>query len=203
MPIEINQSSVSSMPSILSTISNDRQAYRWFLMIISIHEVQEKLSLKNKIKEQYRALRNVQIIKAILYIAFPLFMIFSFLLRQPWVLVGEILPLLTLLPLFRTNRQCVVSISEQFLLDNFQPKDLSQQTLYQICEYLSKKYNTPSLVDIITRQDFIGRKVLLITILFLPFAYHLKTWQTWIVILTVFSATVAIVNVSIVLRRLK
>ena len=65
MPIEPNQKSVSSLPSVISSIKNDRQVFRWFLMLISLPAIQQKLSLKNKTKEKYRALRIIQISKIV------------------------------------------------------------------------------------------------------------------------------------------
>ena len=90
-----------------------------------------------------------------------------------------------------------MAISEQFLLKNIQPDELTRQTLYQICEYAAQKHHIPSLVDIITFQDFTGRKVLLGAVLFIPFIYPFKSWQIFIAIIIVYLATLAIVNTSI------
>ena len=96
-----------------------------------------------------------------------------------------------------------MAISEQFLLENIQPDELNQQTLYQTCEYLSTKYHIPSLVDIITYQDFIGRKALLGAILVIPFIYPFKSWQIFMAVIIVYLVTLVVVNSSIVLRQLK
>ena len=203
MSTEINQNAVSNMISVISSIENDRQVYRWFLMLISLPEIQQDLFVINKTKEEYQTLKKIQRTEIITYIVLALMMTVSCLIKQPWALLGEGLPLLILVNLFRKNRRCVAAISEQFLLKNIQPDELNQQTLFQTCEYFSKKYNIPSLVDIITFQDSIGRKVLLGALLFLPFNYPFNSWQILIAIFTVLSATLAIVNTSIILRKLK
>ena len=203
MSTEFNQNAVSSMSSVLSSIENDRQVYRWFLMLISVPGIQQKLSEQNKIKDEYQSLKKIQITEIITYMALALITIGSIYLKQPWWLLFNLPPLVVLINLFRNNRRCVTAISEQFLLENIQPDDLKGQTLYQTCEYFSKKYNIPSLVDIITFQDFTGRKVLLGAILFIPFIYPFKSWQILIAIIIVYLATLAIVNTSIVLRKLK
>ena len=191
------------MTAVINSIENDRQAYRWFLMFISLPEIQQSLSKQDKTRKEYQALKKIQITEIITYIAVVLVVIAAFFIKQPWLLFWGGLPLVVLVNLFRKNRRCVAAISEEFLLKNIPQDELSQQTLFQICEYFSKKYNTPSLVDIITFQDFTGRKVLLGAILFLPFIYPFKPWQMYAGIFAVLLATLAIVNTSIVLRKLK
>jgi len=203
MSTEPKQTAVSSMTSIISSIENDRQVYRWFLIFISLPEIRQTLSKQNNTKEKYQNLKEIQTIEIITYLALTLIIIVSWLIKQPWLLSLEAIPLLILLNLFPSNRRCVAAISEQFLLNNFQPDELNQQTLYQTCEYLSKKYNTPSLVDIITFQDLTGRKVLLGAVFFLPFIYPFKTWQTYAATFAVLLTTIAVVNTSIILRKLK
>jgi hypothetical protein len=203
MSTEFNQNSVSSMSSVINSIENDRQVYRWFLMFISLPVIRQKLSEQDKIKDEYHALKKIQLAEIITYMVLALVAVAAYLTKEPWALLLGVFPLVILVILFRKNRKCVKAISEQFLLKNIQPDKLTQQTLYQTCEYFSTEYNTPSLVDIITYQDFIGRKVLLGAILFIPFIYPFKSWQILIATLVVYLATLAIVNTSIVLRRLK
>ena len=203
MPTKIDQGVVSSISSVIGSIDNDRQVYRWFLMFISLSAIQEKLHTQDKTRENYKTLRTVQITEIMTYMVIALVITASYLIKLPWLLLLGGIPLIILVNLFRKNRRLVAMISEQFLLENIRPQELSGQTLYQTCEYLSREYNIPSLVDIITYQDFIARKVLLATILFLPFLCAFKTWQIWGVTLTIFLATLAIVNTSIVLRRIK
>ena len=203
MSTKFDQNAVSNMSSVISSIENDRQAYRFFLMLISLPKIQQTLRAQSKTKEWYQSLKKIQTTEIITYMVLGLIMAVSCFIKQPWVLFLVVLPLIILVRLFRKNRQCVAAISEQFLLENTQPDELNRQTLFQTCEYFSQKYSTPSLVDIITFQDFIGRKVLLGAILILPFIYPLKIWQMLIVIFTIFLATIAIVNTSIVLRKLK
>jgi hypothetical protein len=203
MSTEFNQNAVSSMSSVINSIENDRQVYRWFLMLISLPEIQQKLSEEDKTKKEYQALKKIQTAEIATYIALALITVASYLTKEPWTLLLGVLPLAILVILFQRNRKRVAAISEQFLLKNIQPNELNQQTLYQSCEYFSKKYNTPSLVDIITYQDFIGRKVLLGAILFIPFIYPFKSWQILVATLVVYLVTLAIVNTSIVLRKLK
>jgi hypothetical protein len=203
MSIKFNQNAVSSMSSIISSIENDRYVYHWFLILISLPEIQQKICVQNKKKEEYQSLKKIQIAKIIIYVALALTITAFCLTKQFWILLLGILPLVILVNLFRKNRRRVAAISEQFLLENIQPDELNRQTLYQTCEHLSKKYNIPSLVDIITCQDFIGRKVLLGAILILIFLFPINDWKILIVVFVVLSATVAILNTSIILRKLK
>ena len=203
MTPELKQSAVSSMTSIIRSIENDRQVYRWFLIITGLKEIREKLSLDQKTKDEYQNLQEIKTREIITYTVMGLIVIIAFLIKQPWPLLLEGVPLAALIYLFKHNRQSVALISEQFLLENVQSQNLKDQTLFQTCEYLSQRYNTPSLVDIITFQDFIRRKVLLGAIIFLPFIYPFNSWQIMIVMVIIITTTLAIVNTSLVLRKLK
>ena len=203
MSSDFNQNAVSSMSSVISSIENDRQVYRWFLLLISLPKVQQKLSEDNQIKQEYQTLKKIKKTEILAYVVIVLMIICSYLIKDPLALLLGILPLIALVILFGKNRKSVATISEQFLLKNIKPDELTQQTLYQTCEYCSEKYDIPSLVDIITFQDFIGRKILLGTILFIPFIYPFKSWQILLGILVAYLVTLVIVNSSFVLRRLK
>jgi len=203
MPTESDQNIISSMTSIISSIDNDRHVYRWFLMLISLPKIQQDLSINNKTKTEYQTLKKIQTTEILTYVAMALMMTASCLIKQPLILLTGALPLGVLINLFRKNRKCVASISKQFLINNIQPDELNRQTLYHTCEYFSRKYNIPSLVDIITFQDFIGRKALLGILLLLPFVYSFNVWQIWTASFIVFYAIIAIINTSFVLRRLK
>ena len=203
MSNEFNQNAVSSMSSVINSIDNDRQVYRWFLILISLPQIQQRLSKQNKTKEEYQALKRIQATEIITYLLMALIILASFLIKQPWGLVLGVLPLIVLVRLFHKNRKCVMFISEQFLLEHIPTDTLNQQTLYQTCEYFAKEYHILSLVDLITYQDFIGRKALLAAILFIPFIYPFKSWQILLGILVAYLVTLVIVNSSFVLRRLK
>ena len=203
MSLDSTQNNVSNIPSIIRTIENDRQVYRWFLMLISIPKIQQALCVEHKTRSQYQTLKKIQITEIVSYMALALTVTVSCFIKQPWLILVGGFPLTILINLFRKNRGCVARISEEFLLKNIQPDQLNRQTLYQTCEYFSQEYNTPSLVDIITFQDTTGRKVLLGAILFLPFIYPFNTWQLLLAILSAFALTLAIVNTSLVLRKLK
>lgn len=203
MTPEINQGAISSVSSIIGSIKNDRQVYRWFLMLVRLPEITKVLSVPNKVNKEYLCLKKIQTTKIITYAITVFIAAASCLIKQPWVLLGEVVPLVIFVNLFQENRRCVAAISERFLLENIQPDELVQQTLYQICENLSKKFNIPTLVDIITFQDRIGRVVLLGAILFLPFIYPFKTWETWVVVVIIMSVTIVVVNASFVLRKSK
>ena len=203
MTTELNQNNVSSMASILASIENDHQVYRWFLLFISLSKIQQKLAIHDDIKQKYQSLKAIQTAEIFSYLAFILILITCYVIKQPLGLLGEALPITLLFNLFRKNRRCVAGISKQFLEDNIQPEALAGQTLFQTCEILSRQYTLPSLVDIITFQDFTGRKVLLASIFFLPFIYPFNSWQIVIALLTILSTTLIIINSSVVLRRLK
>jgi len=203
MTSDFNPTDVSSMSSILSSIENDRQVYSWFLLLINQPKLIQKLSLKDKTKENYKRLKSGQMAETVSYNILALVMLTACLLKEPWALLLGILPLLAMFSLYKKNRKCVVAISEDFLLEHIRPDDLKKQTLFQTCEYVSKEYNIPSLVDIITHQDFTARKVLLATFLFIPFVLPLRTWQILLATLIIIIITMAILNTSFVLRRIK
>lgn len=203
MSTQSNQPAISSMNAVISSIENDRQVYRWFLMFISLPDIRQKLCAQDKIKKEYTALKKIQMGEIITYIVSALIVIVSCLIKQFWALILLAGPFVFLFILFRKNRGHVSTISEQFLLENIQPDELKRQTLYQVCESFSLKYNIPSLVDIITFQDFVARKVLLGCVLLLPFITYLITWRFWLACLAILLTSIAIVNTSIVLRRLK
>lgn len=203
MTSEIKKFAVSSMNSILASIENDRQVYRWFLMLVCLPEARNMLCVQHIIKEKYQTLKKVQIGEIITYLVMASILSVSCFLKQPWDLLAESIPLMALGSLYLNNRRCVAAISEQFLLKNLEPDKLNHQTLYQTSEYFSKKYNIPSLVDIITFQDRTARIVLLASILFIPFIYPFKTWQIYAVTFAVVSTTLAIADSSPILRRLK
>jgi hypothetical protein len=170
-------------------------------MLISVPEIRQELSGQNETKEKYQNLKEIQTTEIIAYIVLTLIAIASYLIKEPRGLLAGLLPLAILMNLFRKNRQCVADISERFLLRNIQPDTLNRQTLYQTCECLSQGHPIPSLVDIITYQDFTARNVLLGTVLFFLFIYPLKSWQLLVTTGTIFLAALAIVNTSMVLRK--
>jgi hypothetical protein len=198
-----NPNAVSTMSSVISSIENDRYTYRWFLTLICLPEVQKGLSAQNKAQEDYAALKMIQINKIVLYLLLVGVILFAYLIRQPLVVLIELVPLAALVYLFRKNCGRVAAISRQFLLENISSDELERQTLYQISEYFSKKYNIPSLVDITAGQDSIGRKVILGAIFFLPFIYALSTRQLLLVSFIAFCASLAIVNTAALLRKFK
>ena len=203
MSNEFQQHAVSSMPSVISSIENDRQVYLWFLAFISLPEIQKKLAVRDRTKGAYEVLKKIQRTQIITYLVLGFVVASSCLIKQPWALLLGLLPLGVLINLFRKDRKHVGYISEQFLLANIQPDQLSRQTLFQTCEYFAKQYKTPSLVDTITGQDMIERKILLGSVLFLPFIHPFKTWQLLFAILVIFFTARAIINISIVLRKLQ
>jgi hypothetical protein len=196
MPDESRQPAVSTMNSVISSIENDRFTYRWFLTLITLPEVQGGFLEKNKINDDYAALKKSQTSKLIFYGVLGLVMAVACLTKQPWALLLGTIPLAFLFKLFRKNRKCVAAISRQFLIENIPLDALEQQTLYQTCESLSKKYSIPSLVDITAGQDSIGRKVLLGGLFFLPFIYFLTTKQVLLVTFILFWAVLALANLT-------
>jgi len=194
---------LSSMSSVISSIENDRQVFRWFLTLISLPAVQQKSSANSKTKTLYQELKKIQIAKMISFLVLALIIISSCLIKLPWIWLAGIFPLVVIAKLFQKNRTCVAAISEQFLIDNIQPGELTQQTLYQTCEKLSRIYNIPSLVDLICHQDFTGRKVLVGAIFFIPFIFRLETWQLLAVTLILYTVILALISSSIILRNLK
>ena len=203
MTTDFNQTDVSSMSSILSSIENDRQVYSWFLLLIKHPRVLQKHSLNEKTKNEYKRLNSGLMAETVSYNVLALIMVTACLLKEPWALLLGILPLLALFSLFKKNKKCVAAISEVFLTEYIRPDDLKKQTLFQTCEYVSKEYTIPSLVDIIAHQDFTARKVLLATFLFIPFVLPLKTWQILLATLIVIFITLTILNTNFILRRIK
>jgi hypothetical protein len=172
-------------------------------MFISHPEVKQKLSVHAKIRQEYRSLKRIQSTKIVGYAALAMVMTAFGLIKQPLGFIWAGPLVVVLVSLFHKSRRCVAVISEQFLLDNILPEEINRQSLFQICEGLSQAHSIPSLVDIITYQDTIGRKVLLGTVLFLLFVYPLNSWQVLVGTGAIAGATLVIGNAPIVLRRLK
>jgi len=199
----IKQINASSITSVISSIQNDRQVFSWFSMLVSIPEVQQTLATQDKLSLEYLAIKKIQTTAIITYLAGTLLVLEACLLQQPWILCGTILPIAILILLSRSKRLRVSIISKEFILKNIPSEKLNQQTLYQICENLAKKYNIPSLVDIITNQDFIRRKILLAGIPLIFFTCAFKTWQAGIIIFVILAITTVVINTSSHLRKLK
>lgn len=207
---ESKQNIVSSLTSVLASIENDRQAYRWFLILITLRKVRQDLCCPKQgeasQRHNYKTLKKIQLTEIFVYGIIVLIGIVSWLIKQPGVFLLEAIPWVLLVRIFKHNRQCVAAISKELLLKNIPPQELDRQTLFQMCEYFSKKHNIPSLVDIIAFQDSFSRKGLLAIILFLPFSCFFSTLnvlQLLAVNVAVFILIQAFVNASIVLRRLK
>jgi len=203
MPNEFDQNAVSSMTSVLSSIEHDRQTYQWFLMLMTLSDIQKDLCGNTAIKQEYQALKKIQIAEILAYLSLALIMAVSCFLKQPLGMLTGAVPLIVLCRLFRKNRSCVARISREFLVKHILPQELKKQTLYQTCEYLSKQYKIPSLVDVIAGQDFVGRKVILGAVLFIPFICPFKNYQILIATVIVYFATIAALNTSVVVRKLK
>ena len=116
------QSAVSSMSSVLSSIENDRQVYRWFLMLISLPDIRQTLCSQAKTKEDYRTLKNIQTTEIITYILLALIMTASCFTGQHWGLCLGILPLIILVSLFKKNRRITVNSNRISLYDSIFPK---------------------------------------------------------------------------------
>lgn len=193
---------VSSMTAVVSSIENDRQTYRWFLMFIRLPEIRQKLYEQHTTKGYYNTLKKIQIIESLFWLVLALIVegdvIYCHsgaLIKQIWFLFAGGILLVILVNLYRKKRKCVAAISEAFLRRDFSSAELERQSLFQICEYFSREYHIPSLVDISAYQDFIGRKVLLGAVLFLPFLYPFTSWQVLVVAGTILLITMAAVNI--------
>ena len=193
-------SATINMQAIKNSIASDRQTYRWFLMLICLPDIRQQLSAMDNGQAQYKSIKRIRIAEVGMYALLAALWAAVFVSRQPWGFLLGMIPLAMLAYLSKKSRQRVAAISEEFLLKN---ADLGQQTLFELCEGLSKKFNIPSLVDTITHQDFIVRKSLLYTIVFISIISSHDAWTMWNVLFAIYFLVLAAFNTSIILQKLK
>jgi hypothetical protein len=192
---------VSSNESIKSSIQTDSQVYRWFLMLILTPTVKTKLNAPQDLT-LYRRIRAITLAEMALYAGMIAVFVYVFITKALVALLAAVTALIVLQRIHISHRRDVASLAIRLLTLDF-PTTLNAQTLFQICEHYAVKLNTPSLVDIITRQDHIGRTTIIYANIFACFIYPMDFWHIWVTILCSFYLVLTIVNTSAIFNRLK
>jgi len=192
---------VTSIKSLISTIRTDKQVRRWFAHLISQQTVQGMLSKDNETEAAYRRLRNVsyqeRIARFFLLGALSLAVI-TFQFR--WGLLAAALFMVNIF-LQMQKKGCVVKICSFLISKDFDKSLFAQNTLYQIGEFYSRKYNVAPLINAITSVDTVTRKAVFYTIIFTTLIYPLSFWQTWGSVLAAYYISYGLVSAAFIYNR--
>jgi len=148
----LKQKKFSSINSLQQTIHHDYQSYRWFLFLAtrdSILEARPQLDIQTERQQLFTSLETQQLIYLL---SLPVLALLSFF--KAYILLWIFLPVFTYhFLLHLQKKRLTAQIATKLILNDFPGESYQEKTLYQICEYFSRKENIPSLVDSIFHID--------------------------------------------------
>ncbi len=193
---------VSSLEAILSSIETDEQVYRWFTLLIIQPEVVKHLASSTS-DQLYAKLKQFTVLQRTIYLACFLGLVAVIFWKKFLYLTLGLIVIYPLYKIHKDKKKIVIEISSTLLQKDYEKNELSQKTLYQLCEIYSRKYNIPSLVDTIYALDNISRKAIIFTFIFTAFIYPLKVWQIFLSIFIAFLLIQAVLKTSFIYKNLK
>jgi hypothetical protein len=165
---------VSTPEAIKASVIYDSQVYSWAALVMecpfSFHQIQGEPSQKKNYQD-WRKIKNAQMLLVIPTLCAYALFIFRF---QGLAIILAILTGIIYVYLEPVKRRSLGNLLLWLLLREDNAQNLSQKTLYQIAEELTRKYHSPSLVKLINLSDQFSRRILLLLLLLLflisPFA---------------------------------
>ncbi len=175
---------VTSKDSLYSTILTDDQVNRWFEFLIIQSEVR-KVFINDK--ESGMALKNLfqlRLIKKAVFILLMGSLLACYLLNDIRIISLSIIFLTLSIILSTKVNRYTASLSLELVKKDFSDQQLSQTTLYVLSESYSKKYNIPSLVDVLTVGDENLRTLIIGLVFGLMVIYPFFTFTQIVVLFT-------------------
>ncbi|MCD4782112.1 MAG: hypothetical protein K8S27_16425 [Candidatus Omnitrophica bacterium] len=155
---------VNSLTALHRTILNDSYTYQWFTRLIAQPEVRSEVSKDPDIHQCYKTLASNFMQQRVLHLIFWGTVLTLLLLKNYLLLLTVvILVLIPFVKLQKKSREYVALISLKIIKGKYTQDNISQTSLYQLSEQLSREFHIPSIVDIIYHTD----KILRYAIIFL------------------------------------
>jgi hypothetical protein len=192
---------ISGLKTLLSSINNDYQVYRWFLFLIMSQQVRTKIKELPLWNALYSFLNRYIFIHWLVTTLFLSSLIIA--IKHPFFLLFNIALIIPLYVLHRNKKRLVVQLAEALLKNDFSQTDLNQKTLYQIAEILSRNYKIPSLVDVIYNADQFIRKSVIFMFVLSSFILFLKLWQLYLIIAATYFIVYLLFNSFFIFKTLK
>lgn len=172
----------TTLNALKCTIAADSYTQRWFTLFILNPGIRRRLAKNTQARKAYPALQRILCLQFFVSSLLLGFLCYGLLQRNTAALVSAFVLLLLYLRLLFLKNRSVRDISMMVLGEDFQPKNLYQKTLFQICEVYSRELGIPSLVDRMLPWEQTARMGLIAAViatdLVLPFvfkAYHSPT----------------------------
>lgn len=197
------QEQISSLDAIVNSIENDGHVYNWFAFMVTRPEVRSRFQSRDEIQRLYRRLQKATFWQNLIYIIFFCIGLWIILFKQIHVAWIAILVLYPFWKLYQEKTACVKNISHHILSEDFEPEELFQKTLYQVCEIYSRKLDIPSLVDAIYAIDKTSRKTILFIIVFVCFVYPLGVLRGGLLLFLIYRTVFTVANMPFIYKRLK
>jgi len=197
---------VSNIEGLSESITSDYQVGRWFVYLVTRPDVKSDLIKDPNISFLYPKLNaclQKQGFLCLLTLCFLLFIVVTGQYPLIW------LSFVFFLVHWRLNSlktEIVKQIGIVMLTNDYPEKEICKKTLYQISEHYSRKYNIPSLVDVIFSYDVIARKSVYFLVLFSLFVLVFQSWQVmWagVTITVGYFAIMSLVNLSVIYKNLR
>jgi len=179
----------TTVQSIKSSIETDKYVRRWFLHLIYQEKAQTVLSRDQEHSALLKKIQVIERIQVVLNCALLVVFVFSLF----WWVKALIFPLAAFFYAFfslrGTKKQLIKELSIALILIEFKEEDLSEYSLYQLCEKLAKDNNIISLVKSINACDTVLRITMLISFVFASFVFPLGFWMYLAVVGGIFFVT--------------
>ena len=146
----MNINYLTTPESLSSTIQDDPQIYEWFRNLILQQKFRSDFRVNPIRKELYQKFDLQRIFQKRIVFLLCLSLTLPFLLKLYWLWGVTILLIIVQYVMAKRLRKYVAEISLQQISDDFPANQLAKTTLYQIGEFYSKKYETYSIVDLLT-----------------------------------------------------
>ena len=171
------QKNVTSIDALLSTIRTDTQTYRWFTFAVLHPSIQSQIIKTTNTNKLYAHLKQILIYQRLAYMALTAFCGIAIASKNNLYFGLCLLLIYPLTALHNRKKNIIVHISQYLLSQDFDSSTIAQKTLYQISEFYAKRYNIPSLIDIISHYDRIVRNTILLSILIAGIIYPFNWGQ--------------------------
>ncbi len=150
--------------SLQGTIERDEISCHWFSDAVMIPQVGEALKESPALIQARNSLGRIIFTQQILYfVCVPALLLLFIYFRYPSLLWANAVVLILLYLLGRTKTKLIADIAWQWVDKEFPQEELSTLTYFQLTERLGKRHSIPTLVDTISRWDWVLRKWLLAT----------------------------------------
>lgn len=202
--IQFTNSPVSSLEALASSIRCDHQVYRWFLRLIRLGDVRAWCRNQDSGKELYDRLSKISLLINGIYCLGLSVAFLSVALSDFRILWWNLLIAGIGFSLYKYKRGIVSELGKILICKDFEPADVSQNTLYEIGEFYGRKYQIASLVDMIYVTDNIVRNTFIVVTIAVCFIYPVEQFLNILIILACsYFVVFSVINSAVVYNKIK